>query len=85
VSWSAEELADNEWRPSFGEELGPSRDGAELTVSRHEQRFAQIDLSGKFENWTCLRLAAGRFAVMAANLETLRQMISGESSIENPT
>jgi hypothetical protein len=49
----AEELADDERGPALSEELGPSRDGAELPISAHEQRLPQLELSGKFEIWTC--------------------------------
>src|SRR4029450_8068455 len=40
MSWSSEKLADDERRPALSEELGPSRDGAELPISAHEQRLA---------------------------------------------
>jgi hypothetical protein len=53
VSGAAEELADDEGRPALGEDLSASRDGAELPVSSHEQRLPQLEISDKFEIWTC--------------------------------
>ena len=62
VSGSAQELADDERRPALSEELGPSRDRAELPVSAHAQSFAQIDPSSKFEIWTGAFSEAGTFS-----------------------
>jgi FAD/FMN-containing dehydrogenase len=79
MSWSSEKLADDERRPALSEELGPSRDGAELPISAHEQRLAQLELSGKFEIWTCdPDVALARSGVMADHLNRLRQVIEGE-------
>jgi FAD/FMN-containing dehydrogenase len=79
MSGSAEELADDEWRPALSEELGPSRDGAELPVSPHEQRVPQLGLRDKSEIWTCGSDGGlARSAVMAGDLNRLRQAIEGE-------
>jgi FAD/FMN-containing dehydrogenase len=79
VTGPAQELADDERRPALSEELGPSRDGAELAVSRHEQRLPQLEVSGKFEIWTCdSAVALARSAVMAGHVNRLAQAIDGE-------
>jgi FAD/FMN-containing dehydrogenase len=79
VSGSTEKLADDERRPALSEDLGASRDGTELPVSGHEQRFAQIELSGKFEIWTCdSSVGLARSAVMADDLDSLCHVVEGE-------
>jgi FAD/FMN-containing dehydrogenase len=79
MSGPAKELTDDERRPALSKDLGPSRDGAELPVSAHEQRFAQIELGDKFEIWTCdSDMGLARSAVMASHLNGLRQAIEGE-------
>jgi hypothetical protein len=79
VSGSAEELADDEGCPAFGQDLGPSRDGAELPVSPHQPRLPQVECSSKCQIWTCdseLRRAGS--GVMARHLSRLRQVIDGD-------
>jgi FAD/FMN-containing dehydrogenase len=79
VSGPTEKLADDERRPTLSEDLGASRDGTELPVSAHERRFARIEFNHKFEIWTCdSSVALARSAVMADDLDSVRQLIEGE-------
>jgi FAD binding domain/Berberine and berberine like len=79
MSGSAEELADDERRPALGEKLGSPRNRAELPVSGHHPRLTQLELSGKFEIWTCEPdVGLARSTVMPGDLNRLRQVIEGE-------
>ena len=65
---SEQQLAQNERRPSFGEDLGTERDGTELSVGRHGSKVRSAPMGGKsfFEpaeyNIVALQLVAGVLA-----------------------